>query len=140
MSRTFPFVLRLVLSTIEAVSLLAATQSFAGAQTAAYAEITAIDTQAFPKITALVDVFDANGEFMAGLKPPAITVYEDSQPRPADTLTETVVPAQIVVGINPGPALAVRDATGVARFTRVVEALGTWANAQPTDSQDDLSL
>ena len=132
--------MRKLLRLIVCLCLLAATQTRARAQTAAYAEIGAIDSRTFPKITALVDVFAANGEFMAGLKPSAVTVSEDGQSRPVDTLTETTVPAQIVVGINPGPALGVRDATGVARFSRVVEALGAWANAQPADSQDDLSL
>ena len=53
---------------------------------------------------------------------------------------ESAVPAQIVVAINPGPALAVRDGNGIARFTRIVETLGAWANAQPSNSRDDLSL
>jgi hypothetical protein len=132
MRRILPFFLSLC--------LIAATQTFAHAQTAAYAEITSIDEQGFPEITALVDVFNANGEFISGLKPGTITVYEDSQERTADTLTEIDAPVQIVVGINPGPALAVRDATGIARFTRVVDVLGVWANAQPANSQDDLSL
>jgi hypothetical protein len=132
MRRVLPFILSLC--------LLAANPTFARAQTAAYAEITAVDAQGFPQITALVDVFNANGEFIAGLKPAALTMYEDSQPREVDTLTEITAPVQIVVGVNPGPPLAVRDGTGVARFTRVVEALGTWANSQPADSQDDLSL
>lgn len=132
MRRILPFFLSLC--------LLAATQTFARAQTAAYAEITSIETQEFPQITALVDVFNANGEFMSGLKPDTINVYEDSRERSVDTLTEVESPVQIVVGVNPGPALAVRDANGIARFTRVVDALGVWANAQPTNSQDDLSL
>jgi hypothetical protein len=121
-----------VLSTVTLIS--------ARAQTAAYAEITSIDTKGFPHITALLDVFNANGEFMAGLSANAITVYEDSQSRAADSLTESAVPAQIVVGIDPGPALGVRDTSGVPRFTRVVDALGAWANSQPADSKDDLSL
>ena len=132
--------MRRTLSFLLGLGLLAATQTSAAAQTAAYAEITAIDAQGFPKVTALVDVFNANGEFIDGLKPAAVTVYEDSQPREVDTLSESAVPVQIVVGINPGPALAVRDGTGTARFTRVVDALGVWANTQPSDSQDDLSL
>jgi hypothetical protein len=132
--------MRRTLSFILGLSLLAATQIFAHAQTAAYAELTAIDAQEFPTITALVDVFDANGQFIANLDPSAITVYEDSQPRPVDTLTQSAVPVQIVVGINPGPPLAVRDGTGVARFTRIVDTLGVWANSQPANSQDDLSL
>ena len=132
MRRTLPFLL--------SFCLLIATQASAYAQTAAYAEIMAIDTQGFPKITALVDIFNANGGFITGLKSSAVTVYEDSQERTVDTLTEIAVPVQIVVGINPGPALAVRDGTGVARIARVVDALGIWANARPADSQDDLSL
>ena len=132
--------MRRTLSLLLTISLLAVTQTFARAQTAAYAEITAIDTKGFPHITALVDAFNANGEFIEGLSLSAITVYEDAQSRDVDSLTASAVPVQIVVGINPGPALAVRDVSGVARFTRIVEALGIWANAQPTDSKDDLSL
>lgn len=128
------------LSFLLCLSLLASTQISARAQTAAYAEISSINADGFPNVTALVDVFDANGEFMEGLSPTAITVYEDSQALPVDTLTESDVPVQIVVGVNPGPALAVRDGAGVPRINRVVDALGAWANAQPTDSKDDLSL
>ncbi len=132
--------MRRLLPVVLIVCLFAVTQISARAQTAAYAEITAIDTKAFPHVIALVDVFNANGEFMAGLAPSAITVYEDSASRKVDRLTESAVPAQIVVGINPGPALGVRDTSGVPRFTHIVEALGTWANSQPKDSKDDLSL
>jgi hypothetical protein len=132
--------MRRILSFLLGVSLLAVTQTLARAQTEAYAEITAIEARTFPQVSALVDVFAADGEFMAGLEPAKITVYEDSQPRPVDALTESSVPVQMVVAVNPGPALAVRDGTGVARFTRAVDALGAWADAQPEDSQDDLSL
>jgi len=120
--------------------LLVLTPTFARAQTAAYAEITSIDTKGFPYISALVDVFNANGEFMEGIQPSTITVYEDGQSRAADTLKESAVPVQIVIGINPGPGLGVRDTSGVPRFTRIVDTLGTWANGQPADSKDDLSL
>jgi hypothetical protein len=122
------------------LSLLVAIITPARAQASAYAETAAIDTSAFPKITALVDVFASNGEFLQGLKPDDITVLEDGKQRPIDTLIQASVPAQIVVAVNPGPALGVRDGSGVARFSRVVEALGNWANSQPDDSQDDLSL
>ena len=132
--------MRRILSVVLSVCLFAVTQISARAETAAYAEITAIDTKGFPHITALLDVFNANGEFMAGLAPSAITVYEDSESRKVDKLTESAVPAQIVVGINPGPALGVRDTSGVPRFTHIGDTLGTWANAQPGDSKDDLSL
>jgi pSer/pThr/pTyr-binding forkhead associated (FHA) protein len=132
--------MRRILPVLLSVCLLAAPQIFARAQTEAYAEITSIEARTFPQITAFMDVFNANGEFISGLDPDRVTVLEDGQARPVDSLAEAPVPVQMVVAINPGPPLAVRDGTGVDRFTRVVDALGIWANAQPTDSQDDLSL
>jgi hypothetical protein len=132
MRRTISFLVSLV--------LLAASWNFVRAQTMAYAETATVETGAFPRITALLDVFSASGEFLAGLKPSDVTVLEDGKQRPVDTLQQTSVPAQIVVAVNPGPALGVRDGTGVTRFARVVESLGNWANSQPADSQDDLSL
>ena len=50
------------------------------------------------------------------------------------------MPVQIVVAINPGPALAVRDGNAIPRFTHVVDILGRWVDSQPADSRDDLSL
>ena len=132
MRRLFAFILSL--------SLLAAPGTFARAQTAAYAEIAAIDASGFPKVSELVDVFDANGQFLTGLKPSDATVYEDSQPRTVDSLTEIPTPVQIVVAINPGPSLAVRDGSGSPRMERVTRALTKWVESQPADSRDDLSL
>lgn len=120
--------------------LLALPAAFARAQAAAYAEIVSVEARDFPKMTALVDVYDANGRFMEGLRPADLTAYEDGQPRPVDTLTGSAVPVQLVVAINPGPGLAVRDSNAVPRFTRVVETLSQWVNAQPPESADDLSL
>lgn len=132
--------MRRLLSFLLSLSLLAAARTSARAQAEAYAEITAIEARTFPQVSALVDIFGANGEFLADLEPSDLTVYEDGQPRPVDTLAQSAIPVQIVVGINPGPPLAVRDGTGIDRFTRVVEALGAWVNTQAADSQDDLSL
>jgi hypothetical protein len=122
------------------VSLLALPSAFARAQTAAYAEIASVDVGKFPQVTALVDVYDANGKFITGLQPSDLTAYEDSEPRPVDTLTESDAAVQLVVAVNPGPALAVRDGNAVQRFTKIVEALGQWMGSQPANSQDDLSL
>ncbi|HXF85438.1 MAG TPA: FHA domain-containing protein [Anaerolineales bacterium] len=132
--------MRKLLAFFLSLGLLAATQAFAHAQTAAYAEIAWIDASNFPQISALLDVYDAEGTFMAGLQPSNLTAYEDGQPRVVDTLIETAAPVQIVVAINPGPGLAVRDGNGVARFDKVVQALNDWANAQPADSGDNFSL
>jgi len=132
MRRLFAFIL--------SITLLAAPGASARAQTAAYAELAAVDAQKFPQVSALLDVYDANGEFVSGLQPSALTVYEDSQTHAVDALTESAVPVQLVVAINPGPALAVRDSNGTPRFDGVVNALRAWVDSQPADSGDDMSL
>jgi hypothetical protein len=131
---------RLPLRLLLLLSLLAWTQTFVHAQTAAYAEIARIDAADFPQISALVEVFDADGGFIPGIRPADVTVYEDGQEREAGSIREVDVPVQVVVAINPGPPLAIRDSNGVARFERAVEALRLWAEAQPGDSRDDFSL
>lgn len=114
--------------------------SFASAQTAAYAEISAPDASAFPNISALLDVYDASGQFVGGLLPSALAALEDGTPRPVQELTEESVGAQIVIGINPGPALDVRDGQGVSRYQRVQQVLGGWAQALAPQQGDNLSL
>jgi pSer/pThr/pTyr-binding forkhead associated (FHA) protein len=122
------------------LSLLAGARTFVHAQTAASAEIARIDASKFPQISALVNVYSAEGAFVSGLKTANVTVYEDGQARPAVSLREVNVPLQAVVAVNPAPPLGIRDGNGVSRFERVVEALRLWAEAQPADSRDDLSL
>ena len=61
MSKFLKFILGVLLIFTEVLSLVAVPQSFAHAQTTAYAEIAAIDAQKFPQISALVDVYDPDG-------------------------------------------------------------------------------
>lgn len=133
------FTIFLTLSLL-ALSLALAAPQTARAQTEAYAEIASIDAQNFPQISALLDVYDASGQFVAGLRSGDITAYEDGQPLSIDSVSESTTPVQMVVAINPGPALAVRDANAIERFTHVVGALSQWVSAQADDSRDDLSL
>ncbi|HRQ32946.1 MAG TPA: hypothetical protein PLM89_07565, partial [Anaerolineales bacterium] len=132
--------LRRLLAVFLSGCLLAASSTFARAQTGAYAEVVSVDAQNFPQISAQLNVFNTNGGFESNLTASDLTVYEDDQPLPVDTLTQLDIPAQIVAAVNPAPALDKRDSNGVARFARVVEALGAWANAQSADANDDLSL
>ena len=110
------------------------------AQSVATAVLSLVDARDFPGVTALLDVFDAQGQFITGLQPENVTILEDGQPQPVNELTESEPPAQIVVAVNPGPALAVRDGQGIARIERVTEVLAGWAGAQPSEDPDDLSL
>ena len=132
--------MRKFLLTLLGLLLLAGPSYAVFAQSAATAELSLVNPQGFPTVTALLDVFDEQGHFITGLNSEDVTILEDSQPRPVSELVETAPPAQIVVAINPGPALDIRDGQGISRFERVTEVLAGWAGAQPTDAPDDLSL
>ena len=122
------------------LSLLAGQSNAVRAQNAATAELSLVNPQGFPTVTALLDVFDAQGQPIAGLNAGDVTILEDGQPHPVIELVESSPPAQIVVAVNPGPALAVRDGEGIERIRRVKEVLAGWAGAQPVDDPDNLSL
>src|SRR5688572_29428319 len=94
------------LAFLVSIGLLLFPSVFARAQTAAYAEIAAVDAQGFPQVKALLDVYDETGEFITGLNPGDVTLFEDGQSRPVNTLTESAAAVQLVVAINPGPSLA----------------------------------
>src|ERR1051325_3052068 len=134
MRRIFAFLLGLSLLVFPCLSARAQSAS------QAYVEIASINVDKFPQITALADVYDASGQFTTGLKSSDLTAYEDKQSHSIDTLTESDVAVQLVVAINPGPALAVRDGNAVQRFTKIVDSLGQWISSQPSSSQDDLRL
>ena len=114
----------------------------ARAQTAtqAYAQIAAVDARGFPRVSALLDVYDQSGKFVTGLQPGELTLAEDGAPRRVEVLTESEAAVQLVVAINPGPSLAVRDGNAIPRFTKIVEALRGWVEQQPAESRDNLSL
>jgi hypothetical protein len=126
-------------SFIVVLSLLLAPVSV-GAQSRARVDLYTPDVSAYPSISALLDVYDANGIFATGLKPEAVTVMEDGQPIPAAELTEMAVPLQLVVAINPGPAMDARDKLGLSKYERFVQVLGGWAQTRPADLPDDISL
>jgi len=98
------------------------------------------DVSGFPNVAAFMDVFDGSGVFVGGLKPADVKVIEDGRPLQVATLSELAIPIQVVVAVNPGPALGLRDTTGASRFEWVAQALSTWAQARPAGQDDDLSL
>jgi hypothetical protein len=112
----------------------------ARAQGSAYAELLQPDASDFPTISALMDVYDAQGQFVSGLNPTDVTIMEDGQPRQPDEVKEMRVGVQFVVAVNPGPPMAVRDSSGASRYEKVVQALQAWGESRPADSPDDMSL
>ncbi len=100
----------------------------------------ALDASAFPSMTALLDVYDASGAFVPGLASDAVTLLEDNQPHPLDTLEELQPGVRFVLAINPNPAFAARDSNGVSRMDKVMHRLQGWAAGLSATTPDDLSL
>lgn len=133
--------MRKFLSLIFSVSLLLGTvQGVLAQQTTATADLYPADISAFPKVTALLDVFDAQKVFASGLKPEAVSILENSAQLPVDSLTEMAIPLQITVAVNQGAALDARDPNGISRFQRVAQVIAQWAQTRPADLPDDFSL
>ena len=109
-------------------------------QNLAVADLYPVDASAFPTVSALLDVFDSSGIFASGLKPEAVTVIEDGQQLPVDSLTEMAVPLQLVIAVNQGTPLDARNPSGISRFQRVAQVLAQWAQSRPADLPDDYSL
>ena len=122
------------------LSLVIAQGRMARAQTQAVADLYPPVTSSYPNIAAFLDVFDTNGIFASGLQPEVVTIIEDGQNLPAQTLGETAVPLQIVVGVNQSEGLDIRDPGGLSRYDRIVQVLSGWVQTRPTDLPDDLSL
>ena len=120
--------------------LLGAVPGVHAQQALASADLYPADVSAFPKISALLDVFDAQRFFVSGLKPGAVSVIENGQPYPVDSLNEMEIPLQLVIAVNQGTPLDARNANGISRFQRVAQVLVQWAQSRPANLPDDFSL
>jgi hypothetical protein len=132
--------MRKLLAFLLSAGLLFPSLSVRAQSSQGYAQIVAVEARGFPQVSALLDVYDQSGKFVTGLRPGDLSLSEDGEPRPVEALTESEAAVQLVVAINPGAALAVRDGNAIPRFTKIVEALRGWVEQQPAESRDNFSL
>ncbi len=127
------------------IVLLAIFLSFIGglparAQTTARLTLFALDTSAYPTLSATLDVFDASGNFVTGLTTGQVTLLEDNQSITPTSLQETQPGVQFAVALDAGPAFAFRDLDAVTRLDKVNKVLRNWAAAHSDSFGDELSL
>jgi hypothetical protein len=132
--------MRKFLAVFLSVYLLFAGLMPARAQSAARLSLYALQTTSFPAMTAGLDVFDSADNFVTGLTTDAVTLLEDNQPRPLNSLEELQPGAEFALALDPGPYFAYRDANAVTRFDKVVQAVKEWAANHPDSLDDDMSL
>ncbi len=112
----------------------------ANAQGAARAVLYNTKTDSFPLISAYLNAFDAEGNFVHGLGVQDVRIIEDQQSLPIQKITELTPGAQYAVAINMGPAYAIQDVNAISRYEHIQEALQIWAQNYPEGSRDNLSL
>jgi len=112
----------------------------ARAQSSAHLNLYSLQTESFPVMAAGLDVFDSAGNFVTGLTPDAVTLLEDKQPRPLESLEDLQPGVEFALALDPGPYFAYRDANAVTRYDKVVRVVKDWAAAHPDSLDDDLSL
>ena len=100
------------------------------------------DTQAFPTISLLVSVSDADGRRISGLTAESFQILEDDRPVDDLMVEEVLVGTRQVFVINTSPGLGVRDSHGFSRYDYArEELLDYWRDPDASlIGIDDLSL
>lgn len=112
----------------------------ASAQGEARAVLYNTNTDSFPLISAYLNAFDGEGNFIHGLEIQDVRIIENQQSLPIQEITELNPGAQYVIAINIGPAYAIQDVNGTSRYEYIQEALQNWIQNYPAGSGDNLSL
>jgi hypothetical protein len=112
----------------------------ASAQTSANASLSTPNIDAFPQITAYLDIHDSQGNFFNGLKPEQVRVLENGVPLQVNHIQQLFSGVQFVVAINPGPSFGIRNNQAVSRYDLLKESLKSWAYGRLGSNIDDWSL
>ncbi len=93
------------------------------AQNGATAELKSLQTDQFPGINTLFEVYDAAGNFVHKLRPDQITIWENGQALPVDQLEEIQPGIQFVLAITYGYEMGIRDGLGMSRYDYLLSGL-----------------
>ena len=128
----------MLLALLVCLALLQAGRAYA--QKEGIASITEPELKSFPAIAAYLDVHDAGGNFISGLLPGDVTILENEHPLPAQELVEQQPGVRILLAVNAGPNLGIRDLQGVSRYDLVAQSLQAWLGKLQSRSQDEYGL
>jgi len=109
------------------------------AQSGGSAAISAPNTTRFPEIVFYLDAYDSAGGFIPDLTAEELTVLENDEPRPVTDIQLVEPGVQIIVAFNAAPFMANRI-VGETIFEKLQMRLETWAEDQPSQTNDDFSL
>jgi hypothetical protein len=86
-----------------------------------------------------LEAYNAEGDFLAGLKAGDVVIREDGQELPASRLEVGENGLQVTVALNTHPSMN-NAANGSTPYAEIQSALIEWAEQRPTPTPDDFSL
>ena len=98
------------------------------------------NADAFPNIEGYAAIYDAAGQPIHALTADEVALWEDDHPVALTAWAETHPGVQVVLAINPGPPLGVRDVLGVSRYEYVYLQWQSWLQSHVGTTLYDLSL
>jgi hypothetical protein len=110
------------------------------AQAAVTVTLSQPEMKDFPRLSAFLDVQDADGNFVHGLHAQDVSILEDGIELPVATMDEKRPGAQFVLVIAPGPTFDIRDGNGISRYEHLLQGLVSWDWDPEQPGIDDLSL
>lgn len=110
------------------------------AQSASRVVLLSPDLEEFPKISAFLDVRDGRGEFVSGLQAGDVTVLEDGIELSVDGIVELQTGLRVVVALNSGTPLVIRNEEGFSRLDLISTFISGWIGSLGGQYSDDLSF
>ncbi|MCC7360789.1 MAG: FHA domain-containing protein [Anaerolineales bacterium] len=107
---------------------------------AARAQLTGVNSAAFPEISAFVRVNGADGAHTAGLPAAAFTLTENAMPVSGLRVAEEAVGVQVVFVLDSTDAFKTRDANGVTRLEQIQTALTAYTQGGLRAGLDDVTI
>lgn len=129
-----------VLCSLSIILIASLESGLSSAQTGATVRLLPPQMDDYPTITALLDVHDASGNFIPGLKEKNLKVIENGIAIPASQIVEISPGVQFVLAVSLGHALSIRDSSGFSRFDYLMQGLSAWKWDAQSAGSDDLSL
>jgi len=112
----------------------------AKAQGTAKVILSQLNTEAFPQVSARLNIHNNLGYFVHALEPVDITIIENKNAIPVETLTEVNSGAKFVVALNMGSSYTIKNIDGISRLGGIIQAIDAWANSNLDNETDDFSL
>ncbi len=126
-----------------AALLLLSVPLFHASSAAAQAEglllISKPDTSAFPTIQFELDAHNAQGRFLNNLKSEDLWLVENGKQIKPETIRIVQNGLQVIIALNTSPWMASQNSE-VTGYQQIQQAMSTWAESQPANTPDDVSL